>query len=121
MPVISLDALRHTLGVAADDEQGRVIAAAMAQGRAYLRAGQHFVWNATNVTRRMRARLIDLFANDGARTRIVYVEAPLSVLLRRNAARARPVPEAVIRRLADALDMSEPTEAHAGDWLSNSQ
>jgi predicted kinase len=120
-PVISLDALRHTLGVAAEDEQAPVIAAAMTQARAYLRAGQDFVWNATNVTRRMRARLIGLFTAYGARTRIVYVETPFPVLLRRNATRARPVPDAVIRRLADALDMPDPTEAHVVEWVADSR
>ena len=30
------------------------------EARTYLRKGQDFVWNATNITRQMRAQLIDL-------------------------------------------------------------
>jgi putative nucleotidyltransferase with HDIG domain len=117
-PVISLDALRSNLDIAPEDEQGPVIDAALEQARIYLRARQSFIWNATNITRRMRARLITLFAAYGAHIHIVYVEASFPTLLQRNAARARPVPEAVIRTLADRLDVPDLTEAHQVDWVT---
>jgi hypothetical protein len=65
----------------------------------------------------LRAQLIDLFAAYGARIRIVYVEAPYAELVRRNRARVRPVPEAVIERLDQRLAVPDLTEAHAVDLV----
>lgn len=110
-PVVSLDLVRQSLGVAPDREQGAVVAAAKEAARVLMRAQRSFVWNATNTTQRMRRQLIGFFVPYGARVRIVYVEAPFAELLRRNEGRARPVPEAVLRRLAARLDVPDVTEA----------
>ena len=112
-PVISLDALRAELGAAPTGDQGPVLAAARDEAKAHLRAGRAFVWNATNTTRMVRDGLVDLFAAYKARVRIVYCEAPLPEVRRRNAARRRPVPERVIEKLIDHLDVPDLTEAHA--------
>jgi predicted kinase len=116
-PVIALDALRLSMQIGPQAEQGPVIAAAREQARAYLRSGRSFIWNATNTTRALRERLVDFFISYGARARIVYLEVPFAELLERNAKRARPVPEPVIRRLAARLDVPNPTEAHAVEWV----
>ncbi len=115
-PVISLDRLRKELKIAPDEPQGQVIQAAREQARALLRKQQSFVWNATNVTRSLRAQLIDFFASYHARVRIVYVEAPLEEMLRRNALRPDHVPEAVIYRLMRRLEVPDLTEAHTVEW-----
>ena len=47
-----------------------------------------------------------------ARIEIVYVEPPLPVILSQNARRVRPVPEKVIRELADKCEPPTLTEAH---------
>jgi len=114
-PVVSLDALRHDLDVGPRDDQGAVVAAARERARVYLREGRSFAWNATNLTRQLRARFVD----DHARVRIVYVEAPPEKVLRRNRERAghAQVPEAVIHRFAAHLDAPDPTEAHAVEWI----
>ncbi len=118
-PVVSLDALRHDLDVGPRDDQGTVVAAAREQARVYLREGRSFAWNATNLTRQLRARLVDRFVDYHARVRIVYVEAPLEEVLRRNRARAgrAQVPEAVIHRFAAHLDVPDLTESHAVEWI----
>ncbi len=118
-PVVSLDALRHDLDISPRDDQGAVVAAAREQARVYLREGRSFAWNATNLTRQLRARLIDGFVDYQARVRIVYVEAPLEETLRRNRERAgrAQVPEAVIQRFAAHLDVPDLTEAHAMEWI----
>jgi hypothetical protein len=62
-PVLSLDALREMLDVSPADSQGEVIQRAREQARAYLRQGQRFVWNATNLSRQLRRESIRLFAD----------------------------------------------------------
>ncbi len=116
-PVVSLDTIRAGAGIRPDDEQGQVIAAAKEQARGFLRKRQSFIWNATNVTRRLRDPLIQLILDYGARIRIVYLEAPIERLLARNRTRSEPVPEAVIRSLADKLEPPDVTEAHVVEWL----
>ena len=116
-PVVSLDTLREQMGISPEDHQGAVVDRAKDMARGYLRQGQSFIWNATNVTFQMRQGLIDLFAAYNVRVRIVYLEAPWSELLRRNQLRTSPVPVGVIGRLADRLDVPEMAEAHQVDWV----
>ena len=115
-PVLSLDAIRRELDIDPKKTQGRVVHAAKGQARELLRDRRPLVWNATNLTRRIRDPLIDLFLSYGARVRIVYLDAPLDLVLRRNRARPSPVPEAVIRRLADKLELPDLTEVHRVDY-----
>ncbi len=115
VPVLSLDALRRDLGVAPTNDQGLVVAAAKERAKTLLRASRPFVWNATNVSKPLRASLVDLFtAYQGARVRIVYVHAPLARVLEQNKRRggASAVPEPIIRALHARLDVPDPTEAH---------
>jgi predicted kinase len=117
--VISLDDLREELGVRPTEDQGPVIAAANARARVHLRAGTPYVWNATNVTRALRSRCIGLAAGYRARIEVVSVEAPPDVVHRRNSARARRVPAAVIDRMAGRWEPPDPTEAHEVRWVLN--
>lgn len=112
LPVIALDAIRDELRVSPEDGQGAVVSAAKERARELLRRRQPFVWNATNLTRQLRDALGDLFLGYGARVRIVVVDAPLSRVIERNRQRPRPVPEAVIRRLAARTEPPDLTEAH---------
>jgi predicted kinase len=118
LPRVSLDVLRSELGVKPTGDQGPVIAAAHARAREHLRAGQSFVWNATNLTRQLREKTIGLAAGYTARIEVIGLEAPMSVIKARNAARTEPVPPAVIDRLANKWEAPDPTEAHIVEWLS---
>ncbi len=113
VPVVSLDDLRDALDVDPRDNQGAVVSAAREKARVLLRARSPFVWNATNVTRQRRAELVSLFADYGARVRLVYVEAPWETLRRQNRERARKVPEAVISGMIDRWEVPVASEAHA--------
>jgi predicted kinase len=115
-PVISLDGIRKELGIRPTEDQGQVAQAAREQARELLRRQCSFVWNATNITRMMRQRVIDLALAYHARTRIVYVEAPFADILSRNRARPASVPEEVIYWLLDKLEMPEIGEAHQVEW-----
>ena len=112
LPVVSLDDLRGELHVEATDDQGEVIQVARERCRELLRSGRSFAFNATNILRQTRRRWIDLFADYDARIEIVYVEPPLPVIISQNARRVRPVPEKVIRELADKCEPPTLTEAH---------
>jgi predicted kinase len=116
-PVVSLDAIRRELGVSPEADQGAVAQEAKRRAREFLRTQTSFAWNATNVTRAMRAQLIELFTAYRARVRIVYLEAPYATLLGRNRSRAAPVPEDVIDRMARRLDLPDVTEARSAEWL----
>jgi len=118
-PLISLDHLRRDLKISPEEPQGPVIQAAKEQARDWMRKQQSFVWNATNVTHLLRGQLIDLFASYHARVRIVYVEAPLDEIIRRNAARPARVPEAVIYHLLRKLEVPDLTEAHAVEYVTS--
>jgi putative nucleotidyltransferase with HDIG domain len=112
IPVVALDAIRDALDIEPTENQGEVIQAAREKCREYLRVGQDFAFNATNITRQIRQRWIDLFADYGARIEIVYVEPPLATILEQNKRRPNPVPEKVILRLLDKLEPPTVTECH---------
>jgi predicted kinase len=116
-PVISLDDLRAEMDVRPGDNQGRVTAAARQQARTYLRQGQDFIWNATNVTQPLRRRLISLFTGYKARVRIVYRETSWPELLRRNRERPQPIPESVLTTLLPKLNVPDKTEARQVEWV----
>src|SRR5262249_22033933 len=111
--VVSLDDLRDELDVDPDDEQGAVISAARERAREYLRKGEPFVWNATNVSRELRSMTLKLFASYHARMRIVYLEAPADVMAERMRRRGRVVPARVIERMLERWEVPDRTEAHA--------
>ena len=115
--VISLDALRHELGVAPSDPQGLVLNRAKELAREHLRAKRPFVWNATNLSRHVRGECVRLFHDYGARVRIVYVEANPERLFAQNRQRRKKVPESVIERLLDKWEVPDRTEAHQVDWI----
>jgi len=111
LPVISLDALRMEMGVKPSGNQGAVIQQARNTARRLLAQKQDFIWNATNISLRIRSGLIDLFLGYKARISIIYVEAPYSAVLARNARRGKPVPENFINKLADNLEIPKMWEA----------
>jgi predicted kinase len=116
IPVISLDDLRQRLKVGSTGDQGPVVFQARETAREYLRRGESFAWDATNLTRDLRGRLIDLFAEYRARVRIVYVDATRSRLLEQNRSRGRPVREGVIEQMTRNWEVPDLTEAHRVDW-----
>lgn len=116
-PVVSLDALRERLGVSPTEDPGIIVSRAREDAREHLRKGRSFVWNATNLTRQIRARCIHLFREYGARIRIVYLDASEERLLRQNRERPARVPEAVIRRYLHRWTVPDRTEAHQVDWV----
>jgi predicted kinase len=112
LPVISLDGLREELDVSPSGDQGEVIQAAREQARVYLRASRDFIWNATNLSSDLRRRTLDLCFDYAADVRLVYVEAPLAEIERRNQARSRPVPAGAVERMMRRWEPPDRWEAH---------
>ena len=117
LPVISLDALRDELDLPSTGNQGAVIQAAREQAREYLRKGQSFVWNGTNLSRDMRGRPIDLAAPYNARVRVGFLDTAYRRLVRQNRDRGATVPLAVILRMIRLWEPPDLSEAHRVDWI----
>lgn len=118
-PVVSLDAIRRKHKISPTDKSGNgwVVQTAKEESRTYLRKGQDFVWNATNITQQMRSQLIDLFVSYGAKVKIIYVEKPYSVWLNQNKNRDYPLPESVLDKMLAKLEIPQLTEAHEVKYI----
>jgi predicted kinase len=110
--VVSLDDLRRELGISPAGPQGPLAAEARARARVLLRRGGDFVWNATNISRDHRKRLVDLGADYGYRICIICAETDAATLRRRNNQRERPVPAAALLRMLGRWEAPDLTEAH---------
>jgi predicted kinase len=112
--VVSLDDIRGELGISPRGNQGAVAAAATARMRVLLRRGDSFVFNATNLTKRTRAKSIRLATQYGARVQIVCVEAEFETLMGRNRDRGgQAVPERVMAKMVSQWEFPSTTECHA--------
>ena len=116
LPVISLDALRIELDEEATGSQGRVVQAAREKAREFLRRHEDFVWNATNLSRDLRAQLIDLLTAYRAQVQIVYAEVSPDALFRQNRERSNPVPAAAIERMLGRWQVPSPIEAQEVEY-----
>lgn len=116
LPVVSLDAIRAELGISPVGPQKKVADEARLRAASLLRRKQPFVWNATNATADLRQRLVELFTAYHASVRIVYLETAWAEERRRNAGRARVVPEDAILRMLAKLTPPERFEAHRVEW-----
>lgn len=117
VPIVSLDRVREGLGVGPLDNQGRVIQEGFEQARVQLRASRDFVWNATNVTRNNREKIVRLLRDYNARIRIVYLEVAPDALLAQNNARKATVPVDAIVRLAQKMEPPHADEGHEIEWI----
>ena len=116
LPAVSLDGIRRAMRIGPGDEQGAVVKAAKEQAKEYLRRKQPFVWNATNLTRETRRKLVSLSEQYGARVRIVWLETGWETRRERNLGRESAVPEAAAERMLDRTEVPAPDEAQAVEW-----
>lgn len=114
LPTVSMDDIRrtHHLKRNTDKDKGQVIQLAKEQARVHLRAGEDFVWNATNVNKSTREELVNLFMPYKPKIHMVYVERPYKQLLKGNLDREHPVKIASLERYIDKLDVPSLMEAH---------
>ena len=114
LPMVSLDDIRTELKIRPTDKKGngKVIQLAKERAKEFMRKGEDFVWNATNITKQLRSQLIDLFTSYGGRVNIVYVEVPYNDLIRQNGQREDVVPRAVIDKMIRKLEPPTECEVH---------
>lgn len=117
--VVSLDDIRRKHKIDPTDKSGNgwVIQTAKEEARSYLRKGEDFIWNATNITRQMRSQLIDLFTDYGAKIKIVYIEKPYELWRKQNASREYQLPENVLDKMLGKLEIPQLTEAHEVHYI----
>jgi putative nucleotidyltransferase with HDIG domain len=118
-PVVSLDDIRVQKGISPTDKSGngRVIQEAKELARTYLRKKQPFIWNATNITRQMRVQLAELFFTYKMKVKTIYIEVPYAQLLQQNRSRVAIVPELVVERMIDKLEIPALWEAHTVEYV----
>ncbi|MBT32437.1 MAG: poly(A) polymerase [Thalassobius sp.] len=114
LPVLSLDEIRREYNIDPTDKKknGEVIQIGKERAKEYMRARKSFVFNATNLTTDRRGKWISLFAEYGGRIKIIYVEVPYKQLLSQNHNRKYKVPEKVIEKMLNGLEIPTPREAH---------
>lgn len=119
LSVISLDNLRRKHKIAHRDQKGngQLIQLALEEARTYLRRKEPFAWNATNLTRSTRKKLIDLFTSYRAKVRIVYVEVPFQQWQQQNLEREYAVPTRIVMKMLKRLDVPSIAEAHQVDYV----
>ncbi|MBE6665178.1 MAG: HD domain-containing protein [Ruminococcaceae bacterium] len=116
LSIVSLDDIRKKLGILPKENQGRVIAAGYEAAKELLRKKQPFIWNATNITSKMRGALISLFEDYGASVKTVFLETEWEEQLRRNAEREARVPVSAIERMLGKLELPERFESERVVW-----
>jgi len=112
LPVISLDEIRNELKIKPTDEQGLVIQTAKEKAREFMRKGEDFVWNATNVTKQMRNNMISFFDSYNSYIKVTFINKPLAKILSQNKNRDTTVPEKVVLKLHKKMELPLPSEAH---------
>jgi len=118
IPVISLDQIREEMGIPPAKNSGKIAHIAMERAKGFLSKKQPFFWNATNIVRETRKKLITLFSDYGARVHILYLEVPYQELLARNRTRARHIPENILEEMINKLEIPAPWEACEVKYLT---
>lgn len=122
-PVVSLDELRIEHKIKSTDKSGTgfIIQLAKEEARKLMRRNQSFIWNGTNLTRQIRQQVIDLCESYGGRVHVVYVETLYKKILNQNFNREYPIPENVLERFINKLEMPSTTEAHSITYIIDGQ
>lgn len=116
LPVVSFDDARAELGLVHGENDGRAAHHAVDKAKALLRARQPFIWNATNLSRSLRNKALDLLFAYGAKVHLVYLEVPEAEVLRRNSRRDSTLSNASLLRMLNRWELPLPWEAHAVDY-----
>ena len=113
--LIELDAIRETLSRSRADQRDNdaVLREGIARLKQALREKKDVIWDATNLRKDFRSRIIGTAVNYGAYTRIVSFMLPESKLRDRNLARAgNGVAVDVIEKMVTSFQRPEIGEAH---------
>ncbi len=111
LPVVSLDEVRRELNIKFSDKdgQGKVVQYAYELAKEYCRKKQPFIWNSTNLSQRIREKLIRMLLVYKPRIKIVYLETSLSNIYTR---RKSQIKMKSMTSMLRVLDMPQLTEVH---------
>lgn len=111
--VISLDDLRARGGDRSDQSRNaQVLHQAVNQLRQHLQQGIPTTWDATSLTRRQRALVLDLAHRYRVPTRVVSLLTPEATLRARNGTRTHPVPPGVLDQQLHMVEWPLASAAH---------
>lgn len=113
-PSISLDGIRREFGIKpqAKKANGKVFQAATERCKVLMRERKDFVFNATNITKNMRAKWVSLFESYGGKVIIHYTEAPYHKLVGQNKNREYTVPQKIVDKMIKKLEVPSFNEAY---------
>jgi predicted kinase len=113
-PLVSPDELRLEMKIKPNDKSGagRVIQRAKEKAKEFMRSRTSFVWNASNISRQKRQELVELFLTYGAYVKIIYLEAPYSLLLEQSRNREHKTPPTVMVKMLEKMEVPGIDEAH---------
>ena len=117
LPVVAFDDAKAELGLRHGENDGRAAHYAIDKAKSLLREKAAFVWNATHLSNDMRGKTLDLLYAYDAQVRLVYLEAPLPVVLSRNRQRDTTLTNKDLLRMLHRWEVPMPWEAHRVDHL----
>ncbi|MCL2849990.1 MAG: AAA family ATPase [Micrococcales bacterium] len=112
LPVVSLDDAVAELGLTHGGNTGAAAHLVTDRARELLRAHEPFVWNATHLSSRIRARTLDLLYAYDAHVQVVYLESPEPTVKRRNNDRGTTLSNAKLDQMLRRWEVPVPAEAH---------
>lgn len=118
LPVLSFDDMLEELGMRHGKNNGKAAHAAVDRAKELLRKKAPFVWNATNISDLMRTKCLDLLYRYDAQVRIVYIEQPRPVLLRRNKSRDTTLTNKALEAMLHRWNPPLVTEAHSVEYFA---
>ena len=116
--IVSTDSIREELyGDESIQGNGReVFSLAYSRIRNYLSLGENVVFDATNIRKKDRKKVIDIGKEYNCDNIIIcYCSTPLEIVLERNANRERKVPVQVIKRMF--TNFEEPSYAEGVNYI----
>lgn len=111
LPIVSLDEVRQQLKIKFTDKngQGKVVQHAYELAKEYCRKKQSFIWNSTNLSQRIRAKLIRNLLPYKPYLKIMYIETSLENIYQR---RKTEIKAKGLTSMLRVLDMPQLTEVH---------
>jgi len=114
LPMVSIDEVRRERKVRRGDKkaEGQAYQAVKEMCKVHMRERKDFVFNATNITKDMRGKVIKEFEEYGAKVTVIYIEVPYKKLISQNHNREHKVPEDAVNDMLFALDVPDATECY---------
>ncbi len=114
LPKVHLDAIREELDIDPTENQGQIIQVSRERSKEFCRKRQSFVWNATNISSKIRATLISMWLPYKPKIHIIHLHKTITQVLADNARREEEarVPDGKIMSMFERFEFPDVTECH---------